>query len=82
MNQQLKAAQTFWAAKRDEAAANLDGLLNKPVTIANPQELINRYMRDFSEATSVLTTIGLIIQQAEAQNQTPPTPAPTSQNPQ
>jgi len=78
MNAQLKAAQTFWAAKRDEAAANLDGLLNKPVSIANPQEMINKYMRDFSEATSVLTTIGIIIQQAEA-SVTPTTP-PTQQS--
>ena len=67
MSAQLKAAQSFWTAKRDEAAANLDTLLNKPVACNNPQQEINELLRQFAEASNVLTTINLILQQAQQQ---------------
>ena len=75
MSAQLKAAQSFWTAKRDEAAANLDTLLNKPTAYGNPQAEINELLRQFAEASNTLTTINLILQQAQQQvNSQPSTP--------
>ena len=67
MSAQLKAAQSYWTSKRDEAAANLDTVLNKPVAYGNPQAEINELLRQFAEASNTLTTINLILQQAQQQ---------------
>ena len=64
-NTQLQAALSYWVAKRDEAKSNLDIFLNKPVgNFENPQQQINYLLKDFSDAQSVVTTITLIIQNA------------------
>lgn len=76
MNAQLNAAQSYWTARRDEAAANLDILLNKPTYLSNPQIEINELLRQFAEASNVLSTINLILNQQPEQTQ--PT---TTQNP-
>ena len=61
MNSQLQAAQSHWTAKRDEAKANLDVLLTKLSVFENPQQQINFWIKELSDAQTVLTTVNLII---------------------
>lgn len=62
LNNHIKAAKSHWVAKRDAAHANLESLLSNPSQIANTQDMINEYLKDFSIAMNVLTTIDLIIE--------------------
>ena len=62
MNSQLQAAQSYWAAKRDEAKANLDILLTKSSAFENPQQQVNFWIKELSDAQTVLTTVNLIIE--------------------
>ena len=66
MDSQIKAAQSYWIYKRDEAKANLDSFLKENHrNHDNPQEIINQLFKDFSDAMSVLSTINLIIESSK-----------------
>ena len=63
-NLQLKAAQSYWTAKRDQAQSKLDIYLNKSVGTGvefDIQERINQLFEEFSHAQNVLNTVNLII---------------------
>ena len=75
MNQislQIKAAQSYWTAKRDSAQSKLDIYLNKSVGTAveyDIQQKINELFEEFSHAQNVLNTINSVIEGIALQQQ-------------
>ena len=65
LESQLKAAQSHFSAKRDEAKANLDAFMSGNTSCSNPQQEINFWLKELSDALGVLSTINIFIENSK-----------------